>query len=141
MANNYCKFAGVIKVEGRIADARRSIEKTLRDIVENDAMWEYDEDAGPLSQSIGGISFSYDEDEDDGFLYYYSEENGDLTVTEHIIRNLVDDLQIDEPISLQWAFTCSKPRPDEFGGGAFVVRRGKKTEWLDTSDWVQKVIG
>ena len=38
----------------------------------------------------------------------------------------------------QWALTCSRPRPDGFGGGAHVLElaTGMTIEWLDCEHWL-----
>jgi hypothetical protein len=48
-----------------------------------------------------------------------------------LVQSLLDDLQIDAPFVFSWANTCSKPRVDEFNGGACLVRRGKDPIWCD----------
>lgn len=53
---------------------------------------------------------------------------------EHVIQlfqALLDGLKIDEPLVVSFAFECSKPRLDEFGGVAVVVQRGKEPEYFD----------
>jgi hypothetical protein len=38
----------------------------------------------------------------------------------------------------EWAYTCSRPRPGEFGGGAAVVA-ADAIEWCCTSDWLREM--
>lgn len=44
------------------------------------------------------------------------------------------------PIQIQMAFTCSKMRPDGFGGAAIVILPEKDAEFLDTQAWAEKKI-
>jgi hypothetical protein len=61
--------------------------------------------------------------------------NGDESINpdhvEQIARALIEELELDKPFYCSWAYTCSKPRIDEFGGGAFAIVRGKQTYWID----------
>ena len=45
----------------------------------------------------------------------------------------------DRAVSFQYAETCSKPRCDEFGGGAVVVSHSG-IEFLHTATWVEQTI-
>lgn len=60
--------------------------------------------------------------------------------TEALARILVDELEIDHPLCCYWSFSCSKLRHDHFSGGAFVLKRGFKTEWIDVIDHVSNFI-
>lgn len=80
------------------------------------------------------------EDEFVGFEVSFEEkglwihDNGESFSPGHVealVQVLLDDLQIDTPFVFSWANTCSKPRVDEFGGGACLVRRGKDPIWCD----------
>jgi hypothetical protein len=62
---------------------------------------------------------------------------------EHVVllaQALLDDLEIDLPFIFSWAFVCTKPRLDEFGGGACAVRRGKDPFYVDARNYVEEVI-
>ena len=66
-----------------------------------------------------------------GYIWFKSEESCDLDLVAAMAEALVEELDIDMPFVCSWAYTCSKMRPGEFGGGAFVVRRGCETVWVD----------
>mgnify|MGYP003589551477 CR=1 FL=1 len=67
-------------------------------------------------------------------VWFHVEESGNTDHVEAIARALLEELEMDEPFVCSWAYTCSKPRIDEFGGGAMVVRRGHETIWVDAMD-------
>ena len=68
------------------------------------------------------------------------DEHGDTELAALILECLVEDLQIDEPIPLGYSMTCNKHRPGTFGGGAFIVQRGKPTKWINTHQWIDENI-
>lgn len=44
---------------------------------------------------------------------------------------------VTEPIAIYWADTCSKPRPDEFAGGAAIVTK-KRVQWIVLPELVEQ---
>ncbi len=68
--------------------------------------------------------------EDDG-IWIHSDENINVEHVEIIARALIEELEIDKPFYCSWNYSCSKPVVDEFGGGCFVIVRGKPTHWVD----------
>jgi len=68
--------------------------------------------------------------ESDG-IWFYEEESFNAEHVTAIAQALLDELGIDEPFTFSWAYTCSKPRLDEFGGGACSVKRGEDPFYVD----------
>jgi hypothetical protein len=73
-------------------------------------------------------------------VWFYSDEYINPAHVAEIARALVEELEIDEPFYCSWAYTCSKLRVDEFGGGAFGIVRGKPTIWVDAMSEVQRLV-
>lgn len=44
---------------------------------------------------------------------------------------------VEEPVAIYWADTCSKPRPDEFAGGAAIVTK-RRVEWIVLPEIVER---
>lgn len=94
-------------------------------------------------------SFRANEDEDcsdidaleivieDTGITIYSEGEGTVETAVALAQKILDDLEINSPFILEWAETCDKPRPNEFGGGAVIVRRGKEPIYHSTRNWVE----
>lgn len=123
MANNYTQFSAFLPVPADKMDlARIVIER------ETGRLYENDDD---------GYCGTKAELEADG-VWFHAEESGTPEHVEIIARALVEELNIDEPFVCSWACTCSKPRIDEFGGGAFLIRRGKSTIWCDAERRVRE---
>lgn len=71
-------------------------------------------------------------------FWLHNNESANLENLATFLAFLVDKLGIDEPIGVEWANGCSKPRLDAYGGGAFVVCRGCETRWLNTNMWMDQ---
>jgi hypothetical protein len=122
MANNYCESSSLFSFP---VEKQKQAEK----IVE-------------------AVNKSLEEDEDEGYVGYKAdfEEDGlwirhDESITPvhvvQLIQALLDGLEIDEPFVFSWSYTCSKPRIDEFGGGACALKRGKEPYWIDALSHAQ----
>lgn len=57
---------------------------------------------------------------------------------ELIARDLIEELEIDEPFFCSWAYHSDRPIVDEFGGGAFLIKRGYETYWCDARNHVEQ---
>ena len=68
-------------------------------------------------------------------MWFSADECIDTTQVAIFAQALLDELEIDEPFCFSWAYTCSKPRIDEFGGGACKVRRGMAPVWVDAMEY------
>jgi len=84
-----------------------------------------DNNAGPVCQF---------EREGDN-LWLYSEETFNPEALAAAVCEFQGRFRSQAPWSFEWAETCSKPRLDEFGGGACVCYRGK-AYWFNTGRWV-----
>jgi hypothetical protein len=118
MANNYTQSSSFIPfAPEQEAAAHAIIEKVETEILE-----EFDEPAGfRANVETSGVWFS---------------DDGESINPEHLERAvfaLVDGLNLEGVFVCSWAYTCSKPRIDEFGGGAFAVAKGKETVWVDAT--------
>lgn len=70
-----------------------------------------------------------------GYICLYAYEHGDLERLAGCVQDFLAKFRPRDCFGLTFAFTCSKPRPDEFGGGAvFVTARGQK--WLSARVWL-----
>lgn len=114
MANNYCESSSKLRLKPEeLEKAGLIVARVL----------------GELEAEDEGISVVAVV-EDDGVWFYHEESIN----PEHVVRiaqALLDELEIDEPFVFSWSYTCSKPRFDEFGGGACKIRRGRDPVWVD----------
>lgn len=71
-------------------------------------------------------------------LYLYEMNCGDLETLANIL--LAFSKKFDrqqEIIAMAYSCSCSKPRDNEFGGGAFIVHRGR-IRWMNTWHFIDK---
>ena len=119
MANNYLEFSSFLNIPAdKIERAREIVAREIAKLEDDDEC---------------GYCGTLAEVESEG-VWFHVEESGNTDHVEAIARALLEELEMDEPFVCSWAYTCSKPRIDEFGGGAMVVRRGHETIWVDAMD-------
>ena len=119
MANNYLEFSSFLNIPAdKIERAREIVAREIAKLEDDDEC---------------GYCGTLAEVENEG-VWFHVEESGNTDHVEAIARALVEELELDEPFVCSWAYTCSSPRVDEFGGGAMVVRRGHETIWVDAMD-------
>lgn len=125
MANNCCESSSFMNLDAdQIERAQEIVDAAIAEM----RRAEDEDNADPLGVVV--------EVRDDGVWFHY-EESFNPDHAEMIARALVNGLEIDEPFYCSWAYTCSKPRIDEFGGGAFVLKRGYETYWCDAMNHVR----
>lgn len=125
MANNYQDTSSFLKLdEKHIEQAKVVIERCQQELMD-------DPDYGYCGVEA--------EVEKDG-VWLYSEEWVNTDHLQYVARALLDEFEIDEPFIASWSYTCSKPRIDEFGGGAMVVQRGYETYWCDAMCSAQEAV-
>ena len=71
--------------------------------------------------------------------YVWVRSDGDIDALLDTIAKFQLEFKIENPWSIQWSWTCSKPRVGEFGGGAAVVYKGK-IHSAGTSQWCEDKI-
>ena len=123
MANNYLEYSAFLEIPpAKIEQARAIVAREIARL-EADDEWGY---CGTRADV-----------EAEG-VWFHAEESGNTDHVEAIARALVEELEISKPFCCSWAYTCSSPRIDEFGGGAMAVRRGHETVWVDALNAAQE---
>jgi hypothetical protein len=137
MANNYQEGSCFLEIREQDLDRARQIVADLRPEAARMLLSRYGEDESSLEDYLdGGCDLEFVHDG----LWMHESESFDPEVVELFVRRLVDELEIDKPFFCSWASTCSKPRIDEFGGGAMGIVRGHPTVWCNASQWVQDAL-
>jgi hypothetical protein len=120
MANNYCESSSKLYLKPE------QLEQAWKIVARIES--EFEDEDEPLGVEI--------EVEDDGVWFYHDESiNPDHMAV--VVQALLDELEIDEPFCFSWSYTCSKPRIDEFGGGACALKRGQPAYWVDAMSLAQ----
>lgn len=68
-------------------------------------------------------------------LWIHADESGDVDQVGSLVQEFIQACRPDYIFSFEWANTCSKPRIDEFGGGAAVVTKDDIT-YITTHGWM-----
>ena len=119
MANYYCQSSSFLPIpEDKIESAKSIIARWKEEHEE--------EDVGLAADT-----------QEDGVWFHHFEEAFDPEVCADLALTLLNELDIAEPFTFSWAYTCSKPRIDQFGGGACSVMRGKKPYFVNAMDLAQ----
>jgi hypothetical protein len=122
MANNYRLLSQLIKYN---SEEQRN---WLKERFEADS--EHDE--GPMC--------SYTNEEKDKAFWIYTEESGDVERIADLVADYQTAFDLTEPWILEWADTCSKPRLEEFTGGAVAAFKGETKYFLPSAladEWIK----
>lgn len=68
---------------------------------------------------------------------FYSEDSGDTEMLAVFLRAFLIRWRPRDAVGVEFALTCSKARPGEFGGGAFVVTATTE-HWISTAEWISE---
>ena len=110
------------------------------------------EEVGKAEKIISRIISKFEEDDNEGYfgadvklqpdgVWFCHDESINPEHVAVLASALINELGIDEPFVFSWSYACSKPRIDEFGGGACVIRRGKEDAWFDAMTLAQSLVG
>lgn len=68
-------------------------------------------------------------------MYVYADEYGNVEGAAAIVCALQDRKLLKKPLDFSYAYYCSKPRPNEFGGGAVWIADGK-ADYMGAQEWL-----
>lgn len=137
MANYYTELSFVVRIG---SEARAEWAKQIFDEFEGGMYPEYlDDPDWPDTGCLAKVETAKDP-QVPAALWIRSDESAQINNLVSFLLVLVDTLQIDEPIGVEWASTCSKPRLDGFGGGAFVVKRGCEPRFMNSGLWLDQAL-
>jgi hypothetical protein len=122
MANNYCFFSA--EITNLTAKELAWISKKYIEAKEKDADGELIADflieVGPPGAPNSVI--------------FYADESGTPENVADFVQAFLRKFRQKGCFTLEWANTCSSPRPGEFGGGAVFVT-AKNQQWINTGEW------
>ena len=131
MANSYTQFSFTFPVnEAEQAWLQAKIDRLTALIfgeVEPETEWEED----LVEESSFGLVVNFEE----GAAYFMSEESGNVELAIDVVQQFLSHFRPTAAIGFEWANTCSKPRPGEFGGGACLITT-TETKFINTGLWL-----
>ena len=119
MANNYCESSTLIEIPKDKVNKAKVILTRVNEELE-------------LSDDEGYVGYIASFENND--IWIRHDESINPEHVEVLVKALVEELELPGTIVCSWSYTCSKPRIDEFGGGAFAVQKGKPTRWVDARE-------
>ncbi len=146
MANNYTQFAEVITMPREAAEYAVALQAAAWRVVDDETLEPGDEQPAraliaEYADRCGGEWYGTSTTFEvcDNGLYIAAEESGDLEAVALVIQYTFRHFGLTNFAYIEYANTCSRMRPGEFGGGAMVVTKDD-TRWLSTSLWVSQTI-
>lgn len=124
MADYYTHFSVAVRLHGKLApgwaaDALRTLKRQQQAQI----------DSGD-DEAADDVPIDFEFIIENGCAYF--SDDGATGNVEHVARFLQQAMAlgyVQEPVAIQWAETCSRPRPDSFTGGGVVVTR-RKLHWF-----------
>jgi len=150
MANNHCTFSTFLvarnqaerdwlaqQLEDRTdEESLRTLPRFLIDGRENpntyDGMVQLGEDV-----DCAGFQWEFTTIAGQQGLWIHADEHGVPNNVAYLVQQFLIAWQPEGCFGMGYAFTCDKPRVDEFGGGAFFVTATKEY-WMDTYAFVDE---
>lgn len=154
MSNNYLQFATALVL--RTPEEKTWCEWTLgafAALFDSERPWEVAEHAaalGPLAdratnEGWESVDFEWDiaplPSGEPGVarVLFYAEESGNAEQVAAVIQVYLQKFDPKRVHWFAWAYTCSKMRVYEFGGGAVVIT-ATHTRYLDVQTWAQEQV-
>ena len=147
MSDSFLQFALSFPLKTRAE--QQWCEKTMNTLTE---LLEFDADADPdereqLAKELGALGyvvvsqgwdyidfeFSISATE----MRIYANESGTPELVAAFLQQYLEQFHPKGSLSFSWAFTCSKMRSGEFGGGAAFVT-AKSITFIDTTNWADE---
>lgn len=108
--------------------------------VVNELHWKPDEDPEAelppwWDEEATSLGFDFKIYREGREVLLYAEEHGNVELVAEFIFAFVTKFRPDAIFAVEWAETCDRMKPGEFGGGACLISR-EGIQWQATSTWV-----
>ena len=145
MANNYLSFSvGLPRPAGETEEVDRKIElwvekerEAREDLEDSEDAPEYGD--GPYDGIMLSVLDIIRPDRTSGYqkeVWVRGDDGGGIDNAVNLIQRYLEDLGIEGGVYVSWSETCSKPRYNEFAGGAAVITKDAVL-WIHSLD-IQK---
>ena len=131
MANNYCQFSFQVP----LCKGKHVFTEAVKIIDEGYARREAANVEGQYD-ALDAIGFDFQYEASNGDLVIFTEETGSPDDAVVYVETLLRKKLAREPVMIEWAYTCSSPRIDNFGGGGALVTKDK-TYWFMPSRFME----
>lgn len=87
----------------------------------------------------GDVALGFVVDFQENGIHVYHDEQIDVDSAACFAQVMLSHFESDKCVTFTAAFTCDKPRPDEFGGvGAFIT--ADNIDWMSTYTWMEDIL-
>lgn len=137
MANNYTLMS--MRMENVTASGLEFLQHQKQALEHREEYpgWEYH--STPYKDMGDGIKEFNHPDSTRWSVLIMGEESCNVDALANMLRDYLKIFDPDSFLYFCWASTCSKMRPDEFGGGAFVISNDS-IAWMNTWAWAEREI-
>lgn len=139
MAEYYTHFSFVLELPEHAIDYAMSLAALGADLYsesEEDRNTSERDFPNDLEACLDDWSFEVDRNEKG--IWIHSDGSGADAACD-FVQHLLAKFGIKEPVSFEWANTCSKPRLDAYGGGAVIIT-ATRIKSMTTFEWVSKEV-
>ncbi len=129
MANNYCEFSDEV-----ITKTEAELDWWISKIDELEAYTELDDPTEEQEElGMACCHFSIEGKS----IWVHADEGGNIEVIVDIVQEFLKANCPDESWNMTWAYTCSKPRIGEFGGGGVFVT-AESQQWFNPATQIHE---
>ena len=148
MANNYLQFSFAIALNNE--GEREWVESLLSTASVADELWDLEENISefdkermdlfrevfPEFPDTCSLDFDFKINGNNELWIYAEDGMGNPALAADFIQHYLKVFDPKAHVSFEFAETCSKPRIDEFGGGAVIIT-AENQYWMSTGSWIQ----
>lgn len=123
MAENYLHYS--VALDGLTADEKQWI-KNLKAAPSGQGLDQFVDNEFPYPDTVLV---------DNDTLYLHDNGYGDVEAAINLIQAFLTKFRPNQAVGVTYAVTCSKPRPDEFHGGAVFIT-ATNVDWMSAGSWL-----
>jgi hypothetical protein len=136
MADYFTKFSVVVPLPNAAAQADAlELAAQAEQFLQDDVMPE--SFPASLREVLEDWRFDSHRASDTEHALWLDTYNGGIDAACAFIQHLLRNYNPTGRVTFEWAFDCSKPRTDAYGGGAAIIT-ARRIKTMSTSDWLSK---
>ena len=137
MADNYLQFSFAVQLNNE--DEREWLETILCGENADGEVPEEFHEAFPDFSEWGSLDFDWEIDGENQLWIHTDDGMGNPSMVADLLQYYLKKFDPKAHVSFEFAETCSKPKLDEFGGGAVVISMDEMW-WMSTGQWAAEKI-
>lgn len=138
MAQNYTQFSFTIPATKEQANWLEALVQSCHDYVDGTAE-DSDFDPDVIQCLEGDLQPDVQIEWDDSSIWFHADESGDIEFTANVIHKMLQHFDLENRLGFTWSMSCSRMRPDEFGGGAVFITKDD-ISYMSAQSWLSDKI-